>query len=591
MPPPAAPAATTAPTSPTAAPDPPLLRAAWLEDLDALEHHLGRHYANLEWNAAVRTLDLAALDRSTRAALIAARTGVEATEALARFVGAFRDAHLAWSAPLPSTDYDLRLTSDGNKVAVRLAGPGSCGLKPGEEIDTIEGKPALEQLALRLPLGNFGNEALRRDTALRTFTSSPFAPRDRLTLTVRRGGGSVSCTLLPRTAAPRTEPPPPTSTTPGETACAAFGITPSVPPALPFLFHPGRHADLRPNAPATSDLASGILRLASDRTLGWLRIPLFSIQAFPGDCASAWMQFRARLDRACGGACREEFLDRFLPQFLVEAIAARLTTFRRAGVSGTVIDLTDNGGGDDWTNDVLRMMSTRPLLCPATASVREPATVERLDRELAGQHKCEALALDAPARRVLKAEQAWTQLVRADAAQPCALGGLFRGEPPSPACSLLTRKRRVPCDGWPAPRGVTTLPEGCTVFRPHRSAKRRALVDGPVYVLINRRTGSAAEFVAAVLRDNGAATLIGELTAGAGCGYVDGGSPIVLAQSGMTINMPNCARFRADGTNEVDGVKPDVSVAWTVDDMTQFDSYAEKILASAGTLFTRQRRP
>jgi hypothetical protein len=201
------------------------------------------------------------------------------------------------------------------------------------------------------------------------------------------------------------------------------------------------------------------------------------------------------------------------------------------------------------------------------------------------------VTLDARSRRRLNDEQAWAQQVRADAAAPCDLGGLFRGEPRA-SCSLLTRKRRVPCDGWPAPPGVEQLPDGCTVFRaPGSSARRRALASAPVYVLINRRTGSAAELVAAVLRDNGAATLIGEPTAGAGCGYVDGGSPITLAQSGMTIATPNCARFRADGTNEVDGVSPDVSVSWTVDDLTRFDSYAEKILASAGALFTPPRHP
>jgi hypothetical protein len=539
----------------------------------------------------VRKLDLAALDRSTRAELIAARTAVEATEALARFVSAFRDAHLTWSTPLPSTDYDLRFTSDGNKVAVRLAAPEPCGLKPGDEIDTIEGKPALEQLALRLTLGGTGNDALRKDTALRTFTASPFAPRERLNFTVRRGAGSVSCTFVPRTAAPRSEPPPPTPTTSGQVACAAFGIVPSTPPTLPFLFQPEQHANLRPHAPAESDLASGILRLASGRTLGWLRIPLFSTDAFPVACSHAWMQFRTRIDRACGDACRDEFVDRFLPRFLVETIAARLEEFRAAGVSATVVDVTDNGGGDNWAEDVMRMMSASPLLCAATASVREPSTIERMDRELADQNRCEGLPLDAPARRVLTAEKAWTQLVRADAAQSCDLSGLFRGDASSATCSLLTRKRRVPCDRSPAPSGISKLPDGCTVFQLHgSSAKRRALAHGPLYVLINRRTGSAAEGFAAILRDNGAAVLIGEPTVGAGCGYIDGGSPITLKQSGMTIRMPNCARFRADGSNEVDGAKPDVFVPWSVDDLKQFESYAEKILASADTLFTPQRR-
>jgi hypothetical protein len=362
---------------------------------------------------------------------------------------------------------------------------------------------------------------------------------------------------------------------------------------LPFSFHPERHANLRPSLTADSDLASGILRLAPGLTLGWLRIPLFSNEAFPAICARAWTQFRAHLDRPCDDACREDFLDRVLPRLLVEAIAARLDAFRAARVSATVIDITDNGGGVDWTSDIVRMMHAGPLLCPATAFVREPSTVERLDRELADQRTCEGLTLDPPSRRALEDAQAWTRSVRADAAQPCDLGGVFRGDPSSPSgpsCSLLTRARRAPCDRPPAPPGVTP-PDACAVFQPSRSSgPPSARVDGPVYVLINRRTGSAAEFFAAVLRDNAAATLIGEPTAGAGCGYIDGGSQIVLTRTGMTIRMPNCARFRADGTNEVDGVTPDVVVPWTVDDLTRFDSYAEKLLANAATLFMPPRR-
>src|SRR5262245_52232910 len=69
----------------------------WLEDLTALEQHLGRRYANLEWNRDARHLDLAQLDRTTRAALTVARTDVEAIAALAELVSAFRDAHLQWS--------------------------------------------------------------------------------------------------------------------------------------------------------------------------------------------------------------------------------------------------------------------------------------------------------------------------------------------------------------------------------------------------------------------------------------------------------------------------------------------------------------
>ena len=48
---------------------------------------------------------------------------------------------------------------------------------------------------------------------------------------------------------------------------------------------------------------------------------------------------------------------------------------------------------------------------------------------------------------------------------------------------------------------------------------------------------------------------------GAGCGYVDGGSVTHLAQVPVDVWMPNCARFLADGSNEVEGLKPDTELS------------------------------
>jgi C-terminal processing protease CtpA/Prc len=85
-------------------------------------------------------------------------------------------------------------------------------------------------------------------------------------------------------------------------------------------------------------------------------------------------------------------------------------------------------------------------------------------------------------------------------------------------------------------------------------------------VLVDRHTASASEYFAAVLRDNGAATIVGERTMGAGCGYTNGGIPVVLPHSGVRIRMPDCVRYRADGRSELEGVAPDVAVNWSEGD-------------------------
>ena len=81
-------------------------------------------------------------------------------------------------------------------------------------------------------------------------------------------------------------------------------------------------------------------------------------------------------------------------------------------------------------------------------------------------------------------------------------------------------------------------------------------------VLVDRGTASSAEYFTAMLRDNRAATVTGEPTFGAGCGYTNRGIPTVLKNSGARVKIPDCVRVRADGSNEVAGITPDTLIPW-----------------------------
>jgi len=73
-----------------------------------------------------------------------------------------------------------------------------------------------------------------------------------------------------------------------------------------------------------------------------------------------------------------------------------------------------------------------------------------------------------------------------------------------------------------------------------------------------------------VLRDNGAAIVLGSRTIGAGCGDSWGGTPTRLATNGAALTIPDCVRYRADGSNEVRGILPDVAIAWRTTDGRPF---------------------
>ena len=84
--------------------------------------------------------------------------------------------------------------------------------------------------------------------------------------------------------------------------------------------------------------------------------------------------------------------------------------------------------------------------------------------------------------------------------------------------------------------------------------------DGPLLILADRGTGSAAEDFVAWLQQNRIATVIGDRTAGAGCGYVNGGNPTRLSVVPVDVWMPNCARFLDDGSNEIEGIAPNLRI-------------------------------
>lgn len=83
---------------------------------------------------------------------------------------------------------------------------------------------------------------------------------------------------------------------------------------------------------------------------------------------------------------------------------------------------------------------------------------------------------------------------------------------------------------------------------------------GPVLVLVDRGTASASEDFVAWLAENKVATVLGARTYGAGCGYVDGGRVSRFVASPFQVKMPNCARFLKDGTNEIEGIAPDIAL-------------------------------
>jgi C-terminal processing protease CtpA/Prc len=126
-------------------------------------------------------------------------------------------------------------------------------------------------------------------------------------------------------------------------------------------------------------------------------------------------------------------------------------------------------------------------------------------------------------------------------------------------------------------------PSSRFLFYPSRYAYREGVYSGQLIVLVDQGTWSSAEYFAAMLGDNNAATIIGEPTGGAGCGYTSGGIQTFLKNSRARVKIPDCVRLRADGTNEVAGITPEVLIPWRPNDSRYqrvkrvFDALSEHI--------------
>ena len=149
---------------------------------------------------------------------------------------------------------------------------------------------------------------------------------------------------------------------------------------------------------------------------------------------------------------------------------------------------------------------------------------------------------------------------RERASEPCERPAIWDNRPVCPLVVAGTL-HTVGLDADPAPLDF----DGYEAEWVHNNLATYEAVsawNGPLAVLVDGNTASAAELFAATLKDSGRATLIGSRSYGSGCGYTDGGIPITLKRSGVQLKVPDCVRLRADGSNEVAGIVPDIAIGW-----------------------------
>jgi hypothetical protein len=312
------------------------------------------------------------------------------------------------------------------------------------------------------------------------------------------------------------------------------------------------------HTPQSAVFPAGVIAMGQ-RRVGVIKIGMFGPHATPSYCHAAAVALGIAETKPCDDAC-EDRIDHWGSVRMTEDFAAQIGALKAAGADVLLVDIAGNGGGSEWAETAARMVTPIRISAEPLGFVRGPHWTKQLaDLELKLRDFAKtASTKDRPELLRLADRAAAAKKV---AGAPCDSTVLWAGS--RPACSWLGGG--VYATGLLAsadPRALLGKPWAPLVFEAAEVPFQEGVWSGPLIVLVDRRTGSASEEFAAELQDNHAAVVLGESTFGVGCGHTAGGTPTQLTHSGAIMQLPDCVRFRADGSNEVRGVVPDVLVGF-----------------------------
>src|SRR5262249_9271951 len=261
----------------------------------------------------------------------------------------------------------------------------------------------------------------------------------------------------------------------------------------------------------------------------------------------------------CDSSCSRRVGDE-AANLLTAALMRLETALRQSGATALLVDVTHNGGGSDWVE------APPPALSPVSLEEYRFGFIrhEHWTKQLQDQLKdveADIKNNKGPAD-VLQNAAKQLRLAIDESARPCNRNDVWQTGKIN--CSMLVDNLLFSSGilAYAEPGSLASFDSKVTLFHPARYQYEQGTAKLPLFVIVDHDTWSAAEYFAALLQDNQAATIVGELTGGGGCGYTNGGIPTKLRNSGAEVKMPDCVRLRADGSNEVNGVTPDVLVPW-----------------------------
>ncbi len=361
-------------------------------------------------------------------------------------------------------------------------------------------------------------------------------------------------------SAPASVPARPLDASDPASACAALGYLPTARIAfsLPLESLPGFHllAD-----GLTTVYRAGLAATADGHRIGVIRIQNFTQRAFPASCMQGLQALKGQ-----GAAVTENALRDAADSRWHAGLAEQIAALKAAGMTALLIDVGSNSGGNDSGDLFPRLLTDKPVVSARLRMAASAAARDYADEQL--QALDAALKASPPAEAAATLRQAREFFLQAKTAagQPCDLAWVWARQRPwgQAGCKRLVDVGFAGGFAASLPRGA--FGDQSIAYRlsaPSSADDLWAMWTGPLYVLTDGRTYSSAEMFSAVVQDNHLGKTVGAATGGDGCGFMAGDRPKQLAHSRLRLRMPDCARLRADGRDEVAGIAPDLPVLAT----------------------------
>jgi hypothetical protein len=342
-------------------------------------------------------------------------------------------------------------------------------------------------------------------------------------------------------------------------ACAELAVESAYRPGLSFppASLPGVVA-----ASASADVFPSVIVAApGGLRIGLVRIASFTQLQYPELCRRAVAELTAQHKEATAREVRAAMKDDWS-----QALAETLTRLKAARLDALVVDIAHNYGGNDFGDWAVRMFTAAPVRSARLLMIASTGAGTYVDEELDDlRHGLRLLHDDHPELTAKFRESLGAfEMRRTRLADMPACGDaswVWREHRPWTAglCDRLVDMGYASGSFDYLPPVDPALADiAGDVYWPAVVDRYRGSWTGPVYVFTDSQVYSAAEMFAASMRDNRVARVVGQRTGRAGCGSMARSEPIELPRSGLRFNVPNCVRLRADGTDEIAGIEPDI---------------------------------